>query len=67
MARGTALSGQVAIVDSAGKPTPYFQRQWQELRSLPDTLVVEATNNTTLTFRLRGTDGIVRSATLTLS
>ena len=30
-------------------------------------LVVEATNNTTLTFRLKGTDGTVRSATLTLA
>jgi hypothetical protein len=29
--------------------------------------VVEATNNTTLTFRLRGSDGTVRSATLTLA
>jgi len=29
--------------------------------------VVEATNNTTLTFRLRGSDGVVRSATLTLA
>ncbi len=30
-------------------------------------LVVEATNNTTLTFKLKGSDGTVRSATLTLS
>jgi hypothetical protein len=29
--------------------------------------VVEATNNTTLTFRLKGSDGVVRSATLTLA
>ena len=30
-------------------------------------LAVEATNNTTLTFKLRGSDGTVRTATLTLS
>lgn len=30
-------------------------------------LVVEATNNTTLTFRLKGSDGTVRSGTITLS
>jgi hypothetical protein len=29
--------------------------------------VVEATNDTTLTFRLKGSDGTVRSATLTLA
>ena len=36
----------------------------------PDTngdLVVEATSNTTLTFKLKGTDGTVRSGTITLS
>lgn len=30
-------------------------------------VVIEATNNTTLTFKLKGTDGTVRSGTLTLS
>jgi len=30
-------------------------------------LVVEATNNTTLTFKLKGSDGVVRSGSLTLS
>lgn len=30
-------------------------------------LVIEATNNTTLTFKLKGTDGVVRTGTLTLS
>jgi len=30
-------------------------------------LVVEATSNTTLTFKLKGTDGTVRSGTITLS
>ena len=29
--------------------------------------VVEATSNTTLTFKLKGTDGTVRTATLTLA
>jgi len=30
-------------------------------------VVIEATNNTTLTFKLKGSDGVVRSATLTLT
>ena len=30
-------------------------------------LMVEATNNTTLTFKLKGSDGVVRSGTITLS
>jgi hypothetical protein len=30
-------------------------------------LVVEATNNTTLTFKYKGSDGTVRSGTITLS
>lgn len=30
-------------------------------------MVIEATSNTTLTFKLRGTDGTVRSGTLTLA
>jgi len=30
-------------------------------------VVIEATNNTTLTFKLRGSDGVIRSGTLTLS
>lgn len=30
-------------------------------------LMIEATSNTTLTFKLKGTDGTVRSGTLTLS
>lgn len=30
-------------------------------------VVIEATNNTTLTFKLKGSDGVVRSATLTLA
>jgi hypothetical protein len=30
-------------------------------------VVVEATNNTTLTFKLKGSDGTVRSGTITLA
>ena len=30
-------------------------------------LMVEATSNTTLTFKLKGTDGTVRTGTITLS
>lgn len=35
--------------------------------SINGEMVVEATSNTTLTFKMRGSDGVVRSATLTLS
>jgi hypothetical protein len=30
-------------------------------------LVIEATNNTTLTFKLQGDDGVIRTGTITLS
>lgn len=30
-------------------------------------LVIQATSNTSLTFKLKGTDGVVRSGTITLS
>jgi hypothetical protein len=61
----------VALVDKDGMATPYFVRQWQGLSGLPELLAngrlsITATD-TQLTFSYRGNDGIVRSASLTLS
>lgn len=65
-----------------GWPTDYLQRLWQNtlaasgpIITLRDsqqpsdkgTLVIEATSDTTLTFRYKGSDGVVRSAALTLT
>ena len=70
------------IVAADGTPTQQFQRLWQLTLSatgpvitLRDdqqpqdkgTLVLEATSDTSLTFRYMGADGIVRSASLTLT
>ncbi len=71
------------IVDPAlGTPTQQFQRLWQAtlpaqgpviaLLSTQQpqdkgTLVIEATSDTSLTFRYMGSDGVVRSASLTLT
>jgi hypothetical protein len=76
------LRYDVAMVGTEGKPTERFQRLWQNTVSRLDpefalvtdtepsskgTLVVEATSDTSLTFRYMGSDGVVRSASLTLS
>ncbi len=71
------------IVNPAtGTPTDQFQRLWQLTLSsagpvitlrddqqpqVRGTLVLEATSDTSLTFRYMGSDGIVRSASLTLT
>lgn len=69
---GVPLSERVPLVDKSGFATPYFVRQWQGISSLPalfanGRLTIEATSDTQLTFSYRGSDGIVRSASLTLS
>ena len=69
---GVPLSERVPVVDKSGFATPYFVRQWQGVASLPalfanGRLTVEATSDTQLTFSYRGNDGIVRTATLTIS
>lgn len=76
------LRYDVPMVNPDGKPTERFQRLWQNTASRQDpafsllsdtspvakgTLVIEATSDTSLTFRYRGSDGVVRSASLTLS
>lgn len=59
------------IVDSAGKLKVLSPLSWTPAATHTPTvngeLAVEMTSNTLLTFRLRGTDGTVRSATLTLT
>lgn len=54
------------IVDAGGLPTTQFQRLWAQL-SLNNRLTVAATNDTTLTFSYIGSDGVTRSASLTLA
>lgn len=61
------LSQRVPVVEPDGTPTAYLMRVFQTVATLPAGLSIEATNDTTLTFRLRGADGVVRSATLTLA
>lgn len=68
------------IADTAGNATEYFKRLWQTVLNRPSfllssqqtpsrngELVFEATNDTTLTFRYQGADGVVRSGTITLT
>lgn len=68
------------VVNAAGNPTPFFLRLWENLFRRPifalasaqnpgrdGDMVIEATSNTTLTIKYRGQDGVVRSATLTLT
>lgn len=71
MTRLPPLSERVALVDKQGMATPYFVRQWQGLAGLPQLLLegrlaITATD-TQLTFSYRGSDGVIRSANLTLS
>jgi hypothetical protein len=54
------------IVDATGLPTVQFQRLWAQL-SLSNRLTVSAANDTTLTFSYIGSDGVTRSASLTLA
>jgi hypothetical protein len=66
-------AGVIKVIDGSGNARDIKVRS--TIQTPPATitpanngeLVVEATANTTLTFRLKGTDGTVRSATLTLS
>jgi hypothetical protein len=68
------------IVNAEGLPTQRFQQMWQQLftkpifRLVPEQdppakgdLVVEATSDTSLTLKYRGSDGVVRSVSLTLA
>lgn len=70
------------IVEADGSASDLFSRLWQNtlsaqgpvLRPLPvqdpakpGDLVIEATSDTTLTFKYMGSDGVTRSGTLTLT
>jgi hypothetical protein len=70
------------IVDSAGHPTEYLTRLWQALLGRdgpvirpqavqdPQTngdLTITADNDTTLTFRYKGSDGVIRTGSITLT
>lgn len=73
------LHSRDPIVGSDGTPTERFRRLWQTMFRQPvftltdsqeppvkGQLVVEATSDTSLTFRYRGADGVVRSGSITL-
>ncbi len=70
------------LVEADGSASDLFARLWQNLLSaqgpvirplttqdpaIPGDLVIEATNDTTLTFKYMGSDGVIRDATLTLT
>lgn len=73
------LRSDTPITNSEGVPTQRFRRLWETLFRQPvfilaaaqdppgrGQLTVQATSDTSLTFRYRGSDGVVRSASLTL-
>ena len=68
------------VVNPDGTPSQIFQRLWQTLFRQPvftiaasqdpinnGDLTIQATSNTSLTFNYRGSDGVVRSGSITLS
>lgn len=70
-ATGATVIGDSAITDDGTRITftiPVVQKPAASVTPAANgDLVIEATSNTTLTFKLRGTDGVTRSATLTLA
>lgn len=73
------LNYRVPVANPDGTPTDFFQRAWQTLFRKPvltiadsqdppavGNLVIQATSNTSLTFKYRGSDGVVRSGSITL-
>lgn len=68
------------VTNPDGTPTDYLGRLWQTLFRQPvltltasqdppavGNLVIQATSDTSLTFKYRGSDGVVRSGSITLS
>ena len=70
------------VVDAEGRPTDYLTRLWQDLLGRvgpvirpqavqdPQTngdLTITADNDTTLTFRYKGSDGVTRTGSITLT
>ncbi len=63
----TTVIGSSATVTFKAFGTPILTPAASSVPTVNGELTVEATSNTTLTFRLKGTDGTVRSASLTLA
>lgn len=63
----TTVIGSSAVVTFKAFGTPILTPAASSVPTVNGELTVEATSNTTLTFRLKGTDGTVRSASLTLA
>lgn len=74
------LRADTPIANEDGTATPKFRRLWETMFRRPvfiladaqepprkGELTVQATSDTSLTFRYRGSDGVVRSASLTLA
>lgn len=74
------LRADTPITNEDGTATLKFRRLWETMFRRPvfvlaavqepsrkGELTVQATSDTSLTFRYRGSDGIVRSASLTLA
>lgn len=61
----TTLAGTVA--NKANKSNPEFSLSGSVAPTSNLDLVIEATSDTTITFKLKGSDGTVRTGTLTLS
>lgn len=63
----TTVIGSSATLKFKAFGTPILTPAASSVPTVNGELTVEATSNTSLTFRLKGTDGTVRSASLTLS
>lgn len=63
----TTVIGSSATVTFKAFGTPILTPAASSVPTVNGELTVEATSNTSLTFRLKGTDGTVRSASLTLA
>jgi len=63
----TSVIGNSSIVTFKAFGTPILTPAASSVPTVNGELTVEATSNTQLTFRLKGTDGTVRSASLTLA
>jgi hypothetical protein len=63
----TTVIGNTSTLTFKAFGTPILTPAASSVPTVNGELTVEATSNTTLTFRLKGTDGTVRSASLTLT
>jgi hypothetical protein len=63
----TTVIGNTSTLTFKAFGTPILTPAASSVPTVNGELTVEATSNTSLTFRLKGTDGTVRSASLTLT